>query len=133
MNTLYRHSDIISRNRFKESTHKRNKKKTEAIEYLESNGAVLEKHVYYCSNAKDNSRFAVDVHREVADKETWILLANDATNKVLIVMNIPKGTMNGTNVRDVHDKYTLRFKASDYCKYKTSFSLHEYIVQKVKY
>ena len=75
----------------------------------------------------------MDVHREVADKETWPLVANKGTNKVLIVMNIPKGTINGTNVRDVHDKYTLRFKASDYCKYKTSFSLHEYIVQKVKY
>ena len=133
MNTLYRHSDIISRNRFKESTHKRNKKKTEAIEYLESNSAVLGNYVYYCSNAKDNRLFAVDVHREVADKETYTLVANEVTNKVLIVMNIPKGTMNGTNVRDVHDKYTLRFKASDYCKYKTSFSLHEYIVQKVKY
>ena len=69
---------------------------------------------------KDNRLFAVDVHREVADKETWILLANDATNKVLIVMNIPKGTINGTNVRYVHDKYTLRFRASDYCTYKTS-------------
>ena len=82
---------------------------------------------------KDNRLFAVDVHREVADKETWILLANDATNKVLIVMNIPKGTINGTNVRYVHDKYTLRFRASDYYTYKTSISLHEYIVQKVKY
>ena len=48
-------------------------------------------------------------------------------------MNIPKGTMNGTNVRDVHDQYTLRFRASDYCTYKTSISLHEYIVQKIKY
>ena len=52
---------------------------------------------------KDNRLFAVDVHREVADKETWTLVANDVTNKVLIVMNIPKGTINGTNVRDVHD------------------------------
>ena len=48
-------------------------------------------------------------------------------------MNIPKGTINGINVRDDHDKYTLRFKASDYYTYKTSISLHEYIVQKVKY
>ena len=87
----------------KESTQKRNKKKSGSIEYLESNGAVLGKHVYYCSNAKDNSLFAVDVHREVADKETWPIVANKGTNKVLIVMNIPKGTINGTNVRDVHD------------------------------
>ena len=125
MNTLYRHSDIISRNRFKESTHKRNKKKDWSNEYLESNGAVLEKHVYYCSNAKDNRLFAVDVHREVADKETYTLVANEVTNKVLIVMNIPKDTINGTNVRDDHDKYTLRFRASDYYTYKTSISLHE--------
>ena len=79
-------------------------------------------------NAKDNRLFAVDVHREVADKETWVLVVNDVTNKVPIVMNIPKGTMNGTNVRDVYNKYTLRFRASDYYTYKTSISLHEYIV-----
>ena len=75
----------------------------------------------------------MDIHREVADKETWTLVANDVTNKVLIVMNIPKGTINGINVRDDHDKYTLRFRASDYYTCKTSISLHEYIVQKVKY
>ena len=61
MNTLYRHSDIISRNRFKESTHKRNKEKTEAIEYLESNSAVLGNYVYYCSNAKDILVFAMHI------------------------------------------------------------------------
>lgn len=48
-------------------------------------------------------------------------------------MNIPKGIMDGTNVRDDHDKYTLRFRASDFFTYKTSFSRQEYIVQKVKY
>ena len=63
----------------------------------------------------------------------YTLVANEVTNKVLIVMNISKGTINGINVRDDHDKYTLRFRASDYYTYKTSISLHEYIVQKVKY
>ena len=31
------------------------RKKTEAIEYLESNGAVLGNHVYYCSKQRTNS------------------------------------------------------------------------------
>lgn len=97
------------------------RKKSEAIEYLESNGTILGKHVYYCSNAKDNRLFAVDVHPEIADKETWNLIANDVTNRVLIVMNIPKGIMGGTNVRDDHDKYTLRFRASDFLHTKPVF------------
>ena len=34
---------------------------TEAIEYLESNGAVLGNYVYYCSNAKDILVFAMHI------------------------------------------------------------------------
>lgn len=86
--------------------------KTEAIEYLESNGAVLGNHVYYCSNANKKFQFAVDVHRNIADEESWTLVVNDVVKRVLYVMNIPAIMLAGTNIMDDHDKYTLRFNAS---------------------
>ena len=44
---IFEDTNTILRNRLINGT----RKKTEAIEYLESNGAVLGNHVYYCSNA----------------------------------------------------------------------------------
>ena len=48
---IFEDTNTILRNRLINRTRK---KKTETIEYLESNDAVLTNHVYYCSNAKDN-------------------------------------------------------------------------------
>ena len=75
----------------------------------------------------------MDVHRKIADEESWTLVVNDVVKRVLYVMNIPASMLAGINIRDEHDKYTLRFNASNFITSKTNSSLQNYIVQKLKY
>ena len=75
----------------------------------------------------------MDVHRKIADEESWTLVVNDVVKRVLYVMNIPASMLAGINIRDENDKYTLRFNASNFITSKTNSSLQNYIVQKLKY
>lgn len=109
------------------------RKKAKAINYLKATGVVLGENVYYCSNATNHGSFFVDVDKHVADECKWTPIINNVAEKKLYVAFIPAGMIEGIKVRSDTDKYTIRFKASDYTIKRINLCLRTFAIQEIGY
>ncbi len=114
--------------------------KTEAINYLNEHGVIIDKSATYSVLLDDGSAFWANPRTNLLDVD-WDIILNDNANMELIVMRIPKKSLrlattdeNGLLVRaDKPEQIDIKIDSQSYIDKRSGVDFSSYIVNRISY